>query len=195
MENKIRLKIVSSWISTSKDYLEIVRLKKEIAETIKQYVENLLGEDTLNLIGEARSMNPECILDQEDIGLGFLGGFKEKYCPHIKNSMYNIIPRYGTYYGRYINIFNSSIVPEIRNLRIDFNYQCPRLFYDTLKSFDNLEVTNKDIYDVLKNMFIQYLTVCNRLGDSIDVMCKALCHKEMTKTRLKKELPKLYELC
>lgn len=195
MEDKIRLKIVSSWISTSKDYLEIIRLKKEIAETIKQYVENLLGKDTLKLIEEARSINQECILDQEDIGLGFLGEFKEKYCPEIKKGMYNMIPRYGTYEGRYINIFNTIVVPEIRNLSIYISYQCPRLFNNTLESFDSIEVTSKNIYDVLKNMFIQYLTICNRLGDNIDMMCRALSHKEMTKTRLKKELPKLYELC
>ena len=195
MEDKVRMKIVSSWISTSKDYLEIVKLKKEIAETIKQYVENLLGEDTLKLIEEARSINSECILEQGDIGLGFLGEFKDEYCPKIKGSVYNILPRYNSYDGRYVKVFDTNTLTGIRDLRIDIKYQCPRLFDYSLESFNRLENTGKEVYDRLKDMLIQYITVCDRLGRNVDMISRVLSHKEMTKTRLKKELPKLYELC
>lgn len=195
MEDKFRLKIVSSWISTSKDYLEIIELKKEIVETIKEYVENLLGKETLKLIEEARSINSDCILEQGDIGLGFLGDFKEEYCPKIKGSIYNILPRYNSYNGRYVKVFDTNTLTGIRDLRIDFKYQCPRLFDYSLESFDNLEVTGKEVYDRLKDMLIRYLIVCDRLGRNVDIISRVLSHKDMTKTRLKKELPKLYELC
>lgn len=58
MENNVRLKITSSWISTSKDYLEIIKLKKEIVDTVKYYVESSLGESMLGLIEEAKKCKP-----------------------------------------------------------------------------------------------------------------------------------------
>lgn len=194
MEDKVRLKITSSWISTSKDYLEIVRLKKEIVETIKRCVDGLLGNDMKDLI-EANSVNTECILDQEDIRLDFLDNFRKKYCPNVSKNVHRILPRYGSYNGRYIQVFDTYSVPEIRDLEIEFEEQCPRLFDTTIKSFDSLETIDRDIYNKLKEMLIQYLIVSNKLSNNVDVICRALSHKDMTKTILRKELPKLYKLC
>lgn len=196
MEERVRLKITSSWISTSKDYLEIVKLKKEIADTVKRYAENSLGDKTLSQIEEAKKVNPDCILEQGDIGRSLIDDFIEKYLPGTGRTFYNLLPRYSTYYGRYISTFDTSVVPEIRNLSIVFNSQFPRLFDSYyLSSFDSLEETNKEAYDTLKNLLIQYINVCHRLNNKIDLICMTLLNKEMTKTKLKKELPELYKLC
>lgn len=196
MEDNVRLKITSSWISTSKDYLEIVRLKKEIADTVKYYVETSLGGETLILIEEAKNINSDCILEQEDIGRSFFDDFIGKYLPDSGRGFYKLLPRYCTYYGRYVETFNTYVVPEIRNLSIFFNDQFPRLFNSYyLSDFERLENTNKEAYDTLKNLLIQYISVCNRLSDKVDLICMTLLDKEMTKKRLKKELPELYKLC
>ena len=83
MENNVRLKITSSWISTSKDYLEIIKLKKEIVDTVKYYVESSLGESMLNLIEKAKDVNPSCILKQDDIRRSFFDVFIGKYLPNL----------------------------------------------------------------------------------------------------------------
>lgn len=196
MEERVRLKITSSWISTSKDYLAIVKLKKEIADTVKYFVESSLEESMLSLIEEAKNINPDCILEQGDIGRNFIDDFIKKYLPDFGRNFYRLLPRYCTYYGRFINTFDTSVVPEIRNLSIVFNSQFPRLFDSySLDSFDSLADTNKEAYDTLKNLFIRYIKVCDRLSDKIDLICLTLLDKEMTKKRLKKELPELYKLC
>ena len=196
MEDKLRLKITSSWISTSKDYLEIIRLKKEIADTVKYYVEKSLGERVLGLIEEAKNVNPSCILEQDDIRRSFLDKFIGKYLPDFGMMFYNILPRFKDYNGRYINTFDIDIVPEIRDLTIVFKNQSPRLFdIYSIDSFESLAGTNKEAYDTLKNLFIRYVSVCKSLNSKVDMLGQVLSDKNLTKTRLKKELPKLYKLC
>lgn len=196
MENNVRLKITSSWISTSKDYLEIIKLKKEIVDTVKYYVESSLGESLLGLIEEAKNVNPSCILEQDDIRRSFFDVFIGKYLPNFGITFYNILPRFKEYNGRYVSIFDTSVVPEIRDLTIVFKDQLPRLFDSySIDSFESLASTNKEAYDTLKNLLIRYVSVCKSLNSKIDMLGQVLSDKNLTKTKLKKELPKLYKLC
>lgn len=196
MENNVRLKITSSWISTSKDYLEIIKLKKEIVDTVKYYVENSLGESLLGLIEEAKNVNPSCILEQDDIRRSFFDVFIGKYLPNFGITFYNILPRFKEYNGRYVSTFDTSVVPEIRDLTIVFKDQLPRLFDSySIDSFESLASTNKEAYDTLKNLLIRYVSVCKSLNSKIDMLGQVLSDKNLTKTKLKKELPKLYKLC
>lgn len=196
MENNVRLKITSSWISTSKDYLEIIKLKKEIVDTVKYYVESSLGESMLGLIEEAKNVNPSCILKQDDIRRSFFDVFIGKYLPNFGITFYNILPRFKEYNGRYISTFDTSVVPEIRDLTIVFKDQLPRLFDSySIDSFESLASTNKEAYDTLKNLLIRYVSVCKSLNSKIDMLGQVLSDKNLTKTKLKKELPKLYKLC
>ena len=196
MENNVRLKITSSWISTSKDYLEIIKLKKEIVDTVKYYVESSLGESMLNLIEEAKNVNPSCILEQDDIRRSFFDVFIGKYLPNFGITFYNILPRFKEYNGRYVSTFDTSVVPEIRDLTIVFKDQLPRLFDSySIDSFESLVSTNKEAYDTLKNLLIRYVSVCKSLNSKIDMLGQVLSDKNLTKTKLKKELPKLYKLC
>lgn len=196
MENNVRLKITSSWISTSKDYLEIIKLKKEIVDTVKYYVESSLGESMLGLIEEAKNVNPSCILKQDDIRRSFFDVFIGKYLPNFGITFYNILPRFKEYNGRYVSTFDTSVVPEIRDLTIVFKDQLPRLFDSySIDSFESLASTNKEAYDTLKNLLIRYVSVCKSLNSKIDLLGQVLSDKNLTKTRLKKELPKLYKLC
>lgn len=196
MENNVRLKITSSWISTSKDYLEIIKLKKEIVDTVKYYVESSLGESMLGLIEEAKNVNPSCILEQDDIRRSFFDVFIGKYLPNFGITFYNILPRFKEYNGRYVSTFDTSVVPEIRDLTIVFKDQLPRLFDSySIDSFESLASTNKEAYDTLKNLLIRYVSVCKSLNSKIDMLGQVLSDKNLTKTRLKKELPKLYKLC
>lgn len=196
MENNVRLKITSSWISTSKDYLEIIKLKKEIVDTVKYYVESSLGESMLGLIEEAKNVNPSCILKQDDIRRSFFDVFIGKYLPNFGITFYNILPRFKEYNGRYVSTFDTSVVPEIRDLTIVFKDQLPRLFDSySIDSFESLASTNKEAYDTLKNLLIRYVSVCKSLNSKIDMLGQVLSDKNLTKTKLKKELPKLYKLC
>lgn len=196
MENNVRLKITSSWISTSKDYLEIIKLKKEIVDTVKYYVESSLGESMLGLIEEAKNVNPSCILEQDDIRRSFFDVFIGKYLPNFGITFYNILPRFKEYNGRYVSTFDTSVVPEIRDLTIVFKDQLPRLFNSySIDSFESLASTNKEAYDTLKNLLIRYVSVCKSLNSKIDMLGQVLSDKNLTKTKLKKELPKLYKLC
>lgn len=196
MENNLRLKITSSWISTSKDYLEIIKLKKEIVDTVKYYVESSLGESLLNLIEKAKNVNPSCILEQDDIRLSFFDVFIGKYLPNFGITFYNILPRFKEYNGRYVSTFDTSVVPEIRDLTIVFKDQLPRLFDSySIDSFESLASTNKEAYDTLKNLLIRYVSVCKSLNSKIDLLSQVLSDKNLTKTKLKKELPELYKLC
>lgn len=196
MENNVRLKITSSWISTSKDYLEIIKLKKEIVDTVKYYVESSLGESLLGLIEEAKNVNPSCILEQGDIRRSFFDVFIGKYLPNFGITFYNILPRFKEYNGRYVSTFDTSVVPEIRDLTIVFKDQLPRLFDSySIDSFESLASTNKEAYDTLKNLLIRYVSVCKSLNSKIDMLGQVLSDKNLTKTKLKKELPKLYKLC
>ena len=196
MENNVRLKITSSWISTSKDYLEIIKLKKEIVDTVKYYVESSLGESMLGLIEEAKNVNPSCILKQDDIRRSFFDVFIGKYLPNFGITFYNILPRFKEYNGRYVSTFDTSVVPEIRDLTIVFKDQLPRLFDSySIDSFESLASTNKEAYDTLKNLLIRYVSVCKSLNSKIDLLGQVLSDKNLTKTKLKKELPKLYKLC
>lgn len=196
MENNVRLKITSSWISTSKDYLEIIKLKKEIVDTVKYYVESSLGESLLGLIEEAKNVNPSCILEQDDIRRSFFDVFIGKYLPNFGITFYNILPRFKEYNGRYVSTFDTSVVPEIRDLTIVFKDQLPRLFDSySIDSFESLASTNKEAYDNLKNLLIRYVSVCKSLNSKIDMLGQVLSDKNLTKTKLKKELPKLYKLC
>lgn len=196
MENNVRLKITSSWISTSKDYLEIIKLKKEIVDTVKYYVESSLGESMLNLIEEAKNVNPSCILKQDDIRRSFFDVFIGKYLPNFGITFYSILPRSKEYNGRYVSTFDTSVVPEIRDLTIVFKDQLPRLFDSySIDSFESLASTNKEAYDTLKNLLIRYVSVCKSLNSKIDMLGQVLSDKNLTKTKLKKELPKLYKLC
>lgn len=196
MENNVRLKITSSWISTSKDYLEIIKLKKEIVDTVKYYVESSLGESMLGLIEEAKNVNPFCILKQDDIRRSFFDVFIGKYLPNFGITFYNILPRFKEYNGRYVSTFDTSVVPEIQDLTIVFKDQLPRLFDSySIDSFESLESTNKEAYDTLKNLLIRYVSVCKSLNSKIDMLGQVLSDKNLTKTKLKKELPKLYKLC
>lgn len=196
MENNVRLKITSSWISTSKDYLEIIKLKKEIVDTVKYYVESSLGESMLGLIEEAKNVNPSCILKQDDIRRSFFDVFIGKYLPNFGITFYNILPRFKEYNGRYISTFDTSVVPEIRDLTIVFKDQLPRLFDSySIDSFESLASTNKEAYDTLKNLLIRYVSVCKSLNGKIDMLGQVLSEKNLTKTKLKKELPELYKLC
>lgn len=196
MENNVRLKITSSWISTSKDYLEIIKLKKEIVDTVKYYVESSLGESLLGLIEEAKNVNPSCILKQDDIRRSFFDVFIGKYLPNFGITFYNILPRFKEYNGRYVSTFDTSVVPEIRDLTIVFKDQLPRLFDSySIDSFESLASTNKEAYDTLKNLLIRYVSVCKSLNSKIDMLGQVLSDKNLTKTKLKKELPKLYKLC
>jgi hypothetical protein len=196
MENNVRLKITSSWISTSKDYLGIIKLKKEIVDTVKYYVENSLGESLLGLIEEAKNVNPSCILEQDDIRRSFFDVFIGKYLPNFGITFYNILPRFKEYNGRYVSTFDTSVVPEIRDLTIVFKDQLPRLFDSySIDSFESLASTNKEAYDTLKNLLIRYVSVCKSLNSKIDMLGQVLSDKNLTKTKLKKELPKLYKLC
>lgn len=196
MENNVRLKITSSWISTSKDYLEIIKLKKEIVDTVKYYVESSLGESLLGLIEEAKNVNPSCILEQDDIRRSFFDVFIGKYLPNFGITFYNILPRFKEYNGRYVSTFDTSVVPEIRDLTIVFKDQLPRLFDSySIDSFESLASTNKEAYDTLKNLLIRYVSVCKSLNSKIDMLGQVLSDKNLTKTKLKKELPKLYKLC
>lgn len=196
MENDVRLKITSSWISTSKDYLEIIKLKKEIVDTVKYYVESSLGESLLGLIEEAKNVNPSCILEQDDIRRSFFDVFIGKYLPNFGITFYNILPRFKEYNGRYVSTFDTSVVPEIRDLTIVFKDQLPRLFDSySIDSFESLASTNKEAYDTLKNLLIRYVSVCKSLNSKIDMLGQVLSDKNLTKTKLKKELPKLYKLC
>ena len=196
MENNVRLKITSSWISTSKDYLEIIKLKKEIVDTVKYYVESSLGESMLNLIEEAKNVNPSCILKQDDIRRSFFDVFIGKYLPNFGITFYSILPRFKEYNGRYVSTFDTSVVPEIRDLTIVFKDQLPRLFDSySIDSFESLASTNKEAYDTLKNLLIRYISVCKSLNSKIDMLGQVLSDKNLTKTKLKKELPKLYKLC
>lgn len=196
MENNVRLKITSSWISTSKDYLEIIKLKKEIVDTVKYYVESSLGESMLGLIEEAKNVNPSCILEQDDIRRSFFDVFIGKYLPNFGITFYNILPRFKEYNGRYVSTFDTSVVPEIRDLTIVFKDQLPRLFDSySIDSFESLASTNKEAYDTLKNLLIRYVSVCKSLNSKIDMLGQVLSDKNLTKTKLKKELPKLYKLC
>jgi hypothetical protein len=196
MENNVRLKITSSWISTSKDYLEIIKLKKEIVDTVKYYVESSLGESLLGLIEEAKNVNPSCILEQDDIRRSFFDVFIGKYLPNFGITFYNILPRFKEYNGRYVSTFDTSVVPEIRDLTIVFKDQLPRLFDSySIDSFESLASTNKEAYDTLKNLLIRYVSVCKSLNSKIDMLGQVLSDKNMTKTKLKKELPKFYKLC
>lgn len=196
MENNVRLKITSSWISTSKDYLEIIKLKKEIVDTVKYYVESSLGESLLGLVEEAKNVNPSCILEQDDIRRSFFDVFIGKYLPNFGITFYNILPRFKEYNGRYVSTFDTSVVPEIRDLTIVFKDQLPRLFDSySIDSFESLASTNKEAYDTLKNLLIRYVSVCKSLNSKIDMLGQVLSDKNLTKTKLKKELPKLYKLC
>ena len=196
MENNVRLKITSSWISTSKDYLEIIKLKKEIVDTVKYYVESSLGESMLNLIEEAKNVNPSCILEQDYIRRSFFDVIIGKYLPNFGITFYNILPRFKEYNGRYVSTFDTSVVPEIRDLTIVFKDQLPRLFDSySIDSFESLASTNKEAYDTLKNLLIRYVSVCKSLNSKIDMLGQVLSDKNLTKTKLKKELPKLYKLC
>lgn len=196
MENNVRLKITSSWISTSKDYLEIIKLKKEIVDTVKYYVESSLGESLLGLIEEAKNVNPSCILKQDDIRRSFFDVFIGKYLPNFGITFYNILPRFKECNGRYVSTFDTSVVPEIRDLTIVFKDQLPRLFDSySIDSFESLASTNKEAYDTLKNLLIRYVSVCKSLNSKIDMLGQVLSDKNLTKTKLKKELPKLYKLC
>lgn len=196
MENNVRLKITSSWISTSKDYLEIIKLKKEIVDTVKYYVESSLEERVLGLIEEAKNVNPSCILEQDDIRRSFLDKFIGKYLPDFGMMFYNILPRFKEYNGRYVSTFDTSVVPEIRDLTIVFKDQLPRLFDSySIDSFESLASTNKEAYDTLKNLLIRYVSVCKSLNSKMDMLGQVLSDKNLTKTKLKKELPKLYKLC
>ena len=196
MENNVRLKITSSWIYTSKDYLEIIKLKKEIVDTVKYYVESSLGESMLGLIEEAKNVNPSCILEQDDIRRSFFDVFIGKYLPNFGITFYNILPRFKEYNGRYVSTFDTSVVPEIRDLTIVFKDQLPRLFDSySIDSFESLASTNKEAYDTLKNLLIRYVSVCKSLNSKIDMLGQVLSDKNLTKTKLKKELPKLYKLC
>ena len=196
MENNVRLKITSSWISTSKDYLEIIKLKKEIVDTVKYYVESSLGESLLGLIEEAKNVNPSCILEQDDIRRSFFDVFIGKYLPNFGITFYNILPRFKDFNGRYVSTFDTSVVPEIRDLTIVFKDQLPRLFDSySIDSFESLASTNKEAYDTLKNLLIRYVSVCKSLNSKIDMLGQVLSDKNLTKTKLKKELPKLYKLC
>lgn len=196
MEERVRLKITSSWISTSKDYLEIVKLKKEIADTVKYFVESSLGDRTLSLVEEAKKINPSCILEQDDIKRSFLDSFIGKYLPDFGVAFYNILPRFKEYNGRYIQVFDTSIAPEIRNHIIVFNDRFPRLFDSYyIDSFESLKGTNKEAYDTLKDLLIRYVSACKSLNSKVDMICQVLSDKNLTKTKLKKELPKLYKLC
>lgn len=196
MENNVRLKITSSWISTSKDYLEIIKLKKEIVDTVKYYVGSSLGESLLGLIEEAKNVNPSCILEQDDIRRSFFDVFIGKYLPNFGITFYNILPRFKEYNGRYVSTFDTSVVPEIRDLTIVFKDQLPRLFDSySIDSFESLASTNKEAYDTLKNLLIRYVSVCKSLNSKIDMLGQVLSDKNLTKTKLKKELPKLYKLC
>lgn len=196
MENNVRLKITSSWISTSKDYLEIIKLKKGIVDTVKYYVESSLGESMLGLIEEAKNVNPSCILKQDDIRRSFFDVFIGKYLPNFGITFYNILPRFKEYNGRYVSTFDTSVVPEIRDLTIVFKDQLPRLFDSySIDSFESLASTNKEAYDTLKNLLIRYVSVCKSLNSKIDMLGQVLSDKNLTKTKLKKELPKLYKLC
>lgn len=196
MENNVRLKITSSWISTSKDYLEIIKLKKEIVDTVKYYVDSSLGESLLSLIEEAKNVNPSCILEQDDIRRSFFDVFIGKYLPNFGITFYSILPRFKEYNCRYVSTFDTCVVPEIRDLTIVFKGQLPRLFDSySIDSFESLSSTNKEAYDTLKNLLIRYVSVCKSLNSKIDLLGQVLSDKNLTKTRLKKELPKLYKLC
>lgn len=187
MENNVRLKITSSWISTSKDYLEIIKLKKEIVDTVKYYVESSLGESMLGLIEEAKNVNPSCILEQDDIRRSFFDVFIGKYLPNFGITFYNILPRFKEYNGRYVSTFDTSVVPEIRDLTIVFKDQLPRLFDSySIDSFESLASTNKEAYDTLKNLLIRYVSVCKSLNSKIDMLGQVLSDKNLTKTKLKK---------
>ena len=171
-------------------------MKKEIVDTVKYYVESSLGESLLGLIEEAKNVNPSCILEQDDIRRSFFDVFIGKYLPNFGITFYNILPRFKEYNGRYVSTFDTSVVPEIRDLTIVFKDQLPRLFDSySIDSFESLASTNKEAYDTLKNLLIRYVSVCKSLNSKIDMLGQVLSDKNLTKTKLKKELPKLYKLC
>lgn len=196
MEERNVVKIISHWIVGSKDYSEIKRLRKEIAQTIKDTVNQMISGDIRKLIEAAERKTSSCILEQDDLDLSFLSDLMRELCPELSNVNFSrLLPIYTSEYnGVYGQVYDSTTATEIRSLRIPVK-NSPRLFSVDVDSFKNLKDINENSYNKLSSLLIEYFKVCKELDDKVRLLFRILTNERMNRAKLKSEFPDLYKLC
>lgn len=196
MEERNVVKIISHWIVGSNDYSEIKRLRKEIAQTIKDTVNQMISGDIRKLIEAAERKTSSCILEQDDLGLSFLRSLMRELCPELSNVNFSrLLPIYTSEYNDvYGQVYDSTIATEIRSLRIPVK-NSPRLFSVDVDSFKKLKDINENSYNKLSSLLIEYFKVCKGLDDKVRLLFRILTNERMNRAKLKSEFPDLYKLC
>lgn len=196
MEERNVVKIISHWIVGSNDYSEIKRLRKEIAQTIEDTVNQMISGDIRKLIEAAERKTSSCILEQDDLDLSFLRSLMRELCPELSNVNFSrLLPIYTSEYNDvYGQVYDSTIATEIRNLRIPVK-NSPRLFSVNVDSFKKLKDINENSYNKLSSLLIEYFKVCKGLDDKVRLLFRILTNKRMDRAKLKSEFPDLYKLC
>lgn len=196
MEERNVVKIISHWIVGSNDYSEIKRLRKEIAQTIKDTVNQMISGDIRKLIEAAERKTSSCILEQDDLDLSFLRSLMRELCPELPNVNFSrLLPIYTSEYNSvYGQVYDSTIATEIRSLRIPVK-NSPRLFSVDVDSFKKLKDINENSYNKLSSLLIEYFKVCKGLDDKVRLLFRILTNERMNRAKLKSEFPDLYKLC
>lgn len=196
MEERNVVKIISHWIVGSNDYSEIKRLRKEVAQTIKDTVNQMISGDIRKLIEAAEKKTGSCILEQDDLDLSFLSSLMIELCPELSNVNFSrLLPIYTSEYNDvYGQVYDSTIATEIRSLRIPVK-NSPRLFSVDVDSFKKLKDINENSYNKLSSLLIEYFKVCKGLDDKVRLLFRILTNERMNRAKLKSEFPDLYKLC